>query len=63
MVGLNELNEALLSDKNFKRAFWYWFDNNTTKKERDKFRYYPSDMSEIYFYNQIYRKILLSNIN
>ena len=38
----------------FKKAFWNWFDS-LSKAEKDKFKYYPSDMAELYFYNKIYR--------
>ena len=47
--GMNEIR-----DEKFKRDFWEWFDS-LTKNERQKFQYYTSDMSEIYFYNKIYR--------
>jgi hypothetical protein len=48
----------IFDDKNFKAAFWYWFDNNTTPEERMKFKNYQADMAEMYFYNKVYKKIL-----
>lgn len=40
--------------KNFKRAFWDWFDN-LPKSERQKFNYYQNDMAELFFFNKVYR--------
>jgi hypothetical protein len=40
--------------KEFKKAFWVWFDDILSESERSKFMTYPSDMSELYFYNKIW---------
>lgn len=48
----------IFDNKEFKQAFWYWFDHKTTPEERQMFKYYPADMAELYFYNKIYCKIL-----
>jgi hypothetical protein len=42
--------------KEFQDAFWNWFDNELTKEQRDKFRNYPADMAELYFYNRVWLK-------
>jgi hypothetical protein len=42
--------------KEFKKAFWDWFDNVLTESERKAFYDYPMDMSELFFYNKIYSK-------
>jgi len=39
----------------FKKQFWNWFDN-ISSAERKKFKEYPSDMAELFFYNKYYRK-------
>lgn len=41
----------------FKKAFWDWWDNQTTKEFRKKFSEYPSDMATLYFYNKIYKRL------
>ena len=42
-----------MDKKEFKKAFWKWFDS-IPEQERLKFKYYPSDMAELYFYNKIW---------
>ena len=42
-------------DLHFKNEFWKWFDN-ISPAERKKFKDYPSDMSELFFYNKYYSK-------
>jgi|GEM_PF-6438805 len=44
-------------NKEFKKAFWEWFDV-LPEKEKDKFKYYRSDMAELYFYNSVYKKLI-----
>ena len=44
-----------LDKPEFKKEFWEWFDS-LPKEERLKFKEYPADMAEIYFYNKIYSK-------
>ena len=52
------LSMEIFDNKDFKNAFWYWFDHKITEKERKMFKDYPADMAELYFYNQVYCKIL-----
>ena len=47
----------LFDSKEFKEAFWYWYDN-LSPEERKKFYEYPSDMAELFFYNKIFRRII-----
>lgn len=42
-----------MDTEGFKEAFWQWFDN-LPKEERLKFKEYPADMAELYFYNKIW---------
>lgn len=50
-----EIDEMVFETEEFKKEFWKWFDS-IPRKEREKFKYYPSDMSELFFYNKIYSK-------
>jgi hypothetical protein len=43
-----------MNSEEFKDAFWEWFDS-IPFKERQKFKTYPSDMAELYFYNKIWK--------
>jgi hypothetical protein len=42
-------------DPLFKSEFWRWFDN-ISPAERKKFKEYPADMAEIFFYNKYFSK-------
>ena len=42
-------------DPHFKSEFWRWFDN-ISPAERKKFKEYPSDMAELFFYNKYFSK-------
>ena len=42
-------------DPHFKSEFWRWFDN-ISPAERKKFKEYPADMAELYFYNKYFSK-------
>jgi len=42
-------------DPHFKNEFCHWFDN-ISPTERKKFKNYPSDMAELYFYNKYFSK-------
>ena len=48
----------IFDNKDFKNAFWYWFDHKITPEERKMFKNYPADMAELYFYNKVYCKLL-----
>ena len=52
----------IMDTKQFKQAFWYWFDN-LPASERKKFYTYPADMAELYFYNKVFSKIISAEIN
>jgi len=47
--------EDIFKSKTFKESFWKWF-NSLSYHERKKFYYYHSDMAELFYYNQIYKK-------
>lgn len=49
-----------MNSTDFKKAFWYWFDS-LPPSERKKFYEYPSDMAELFFYNKVFRKIMLDD--
>lgn len=46
----------IFEDPEFKKAFWYWFDNVLTEQERRAFYEYKMDMAELYFLNKVYIK-------
>lgn len=46
----------ITNDIDFITKFWDWFDSLNIS-DKNKFNYYSSDMSELYFYNKHYRKI------
>lgn len=48
----------IFKDPKFKKAFWYWFDNILTEDERKAFYNYPMDTAELYFFNQVFKKIM-----
>ena len=45
-----------IDTQEFKKAFWHWFDNELSQDERLKFKTYPADMAELYFYNKVWSK-------
>ena len=47
--------KMIFEDPHFKSEFWRWFDN-ISPAERKKFKEYPSDMAELFFYNKYYSK-------
>ena len=51
-----ELITMDIDTQDFKKAFWQWFDNELSQDDRLKFKTYPADMSELYFYNKIWSK-------
>lgn len=49
------MNEYDPEDKEFKKAFWDWFDN-LSNSEKKRFQTYPTDMATLYFYNKFWRR-------
>lgn len=45
----------IFNDPDFKKKFWNWFDSLSTS-ERQKYQFYPLDLSELYFYNKVYEE-------
>jgi hypothetical protein len=39
----------------FRKAFWEWFDS-IPAQERLKFKNYPSDMADLFFYNKFWKQ-------
>lgn len=47
--------EIIMRTDDFQKNFWSWFDSLSIK-EKERFWYYRSEVSELYFYNAIYKK-------
>lgn len=48
------MDSRVFDDPEFKKEFWVWYDNLPVAV-RHKFMYYSSDMSELNFYNTVWR--------
>jgi len=44
------------TDKEFKKAFWNWFDN-LSLIDKQRFWNFPHDFACLYYYNKIYSRL------
>lgn len=50
------MDDKTFDDSFFRRLFWDWYDSLNTS-EKEKFFNYPVDISEVFFYNKVYKNL------